>query len=343
MRKAVFWLHLMLGLASGLVLGIQSVTGALLAYEPALLRAGRSSATAPSWAELEPAAKDLSFSRWLITRSDAGLAAQGQLSDGRLLTFPTATTPSEVPTITGFLATTKEIHRWFAAEGPLRDKAKIVTGASAATLVALSVSGLVLWWPRTRLAWRSALSFPRGFARSKTWWRQLHLAVGFWLLVPLLVAAITGTLLAFPWLLDPAPKTGARPSRAPAAVTGFPREAVARLTELAPHWTELELRATPAGGWQARIRPATDAPGFAQDTAEVGPAGKTGALRRYSEQSTLLKFKAWVRYAHTGEAFALWGQTLAFVTSLALLPLLWSGVTLSLARLDSWRNRRASA
>lgn len=343
MRRAVFWLHLMLGLASGLVLGMQAVTGALLAYEPALLRAGRPSATAPSWAELEPAAKDLSFRRWQITRADAGLAAQGQLSDGRLLSFPTATAPSEAPAITGFLATTKEIHRWFAAEGPLRDKAKVVTGASAAILVALSVSGLVLWWPRTRSAWRSALSFPRGFARSKSWWRQLHLALGSWLLLPILVVALTGTLLAFPWLLDPAPKSGARPARAPAAVTGFPREAVARLTELAPHWTELELRATPAGGWQARIRPATDAPGFAQDTAEVSADGKAGALRSYSEQSTLQKFKAWVRYTHTGEAFGLWGQTLALVTSLALLLLVWSGVTLSLVRLDSWRNRRASS
>lgn len=342
MRKAVFWLHLTLGLAAGLVLGMQALTGALLAYEPALLQANLPAATALSGAELEPATKGLSFRRWQVARTDTGLSAQGQLTDGRLLSLPTATVPSEAPAIMGFLATTKEIHRWFAAEGPLRDKARIVTGASAAILVALSLSGLVLWWPRTRAAWRSALSFPRGFSRRKPWWRQLHLALGFWLLLPLLVAAVTGTLLAFPGLLGPTPKPGARPARAPAAVTGFPREALSRLTTLAPHWAELDMRATQAGGWQVRIRPALDSPDFARDSVEISAEGQAQPLRRYSDQDALQKLKAWVRYTHTGEAFGLWGQTLALITSLSLLLLVWSGVTLSLLRLRSWQSRRSA-
>ncbi len=345
MRKAVFWLHLTLGLAAGLVLGMQAVTGALLAYEPAALEITRPAATAKTWSEIETAAKELPFRRWQLIRKDGGHSAQGQLSDGRLLSLPSATaSPAEPPAFLGLLTTTKEIHRWFAAEGPLRDKAKLVTGFSAAVLIALSLSGLILWWPRTRAAWRTTLAFPRGFRRSKTWWRQLHLAVGFWLLLPVLIAAITGTLLAFPGLLDPTPtKGGNRQPRAPASVVGFPTEAVAQLTELAPHWTELDLRTAPSGGWQVRIRPALDAPGFAQDTAEVGANGQLLPLRRYDESTALQKFKAWVRYTHTGEAFGLWGQTVALVTSVALLLLLWSGTTLSILRLRSWRSRAPAA
>jgi uncharacterized iron-regulated membrane protein len=342
MRKAVFWLHLTLGLAAGLVLGMQAVTGGLLAYEPAILELTRPDANAKTWVEIEPAAKELPFRRWQLIRKFGGHSAQGQLSDGRLLSLPSATaSPAEPPAILRFLATTKEIHRWFAAEGPLREKAKLVTGISAAVLIALGLSGLILWWPRTRAAWRTTLAFPHGGSPSKKWWHQLHIAVGFWLLLPILLAAVTGTLLAFPALLGPTPaKVNPRQPRAPASVVGFPTEAVAQLTELAPHWTELDLRTAPSGGWQVRIRPALDAPGFAQDALEIGANGELLPLRRYADLTALQKTKAWIRYAHTGEAFGLWGQTVALVTSVALLLLLWSGVTLSILRLRSWQSRR---
>jgi uncharacterized iron-regulated membrane protein len=332
--RILFWLHLTLGLGAALILGMQAITGGLLAYEPAILKTSQPAATADAWSEIEGPARGAVFRRWTLSRADGRLGAQGQLADGRLLSVPGADDgPAAPPALAGFLSTTKEIHRWFGVEGPWREHAKIVTGASAAVLVLLSLSGLILWWPRWRAAPLKAIAVPRGWLRNKGWWRQLHFAFGFWMLAPLLVAALTGVLLAFPSLLAETPGRGARPPRgASPTMEGFPTAAATKLTELHPAWEEMELRPTAKGGWQARVRPAQQAPTFAYDSYELGSNLSPGVIRRYADLDATQRTKAWIRYVHTGEALGIVGQTIALLASFALLMLVWSGVTLSLLR-----------
>ena len=57
-------------------------------------------------------------------------------------------------------------------------------------MVLFGVSGLVLWWPR-KGQWRFAFGIRRG-ARGFRLNRDLHSAVGFWILIVFLIVSISG-------------------------------------------------------------------------------------------------------------------------------------------------------
>lgn len=63
-------------------------------------------------------------------------------------------------------------------------------------IAALTLSGLVLWWPR-KGQWKGAFGMKRG-ARGFRLNRDLHSTIGFWTLILYLVLCITGVYLAFP-------------------------------------------------------------------------------------------------------------------------------------------------
>lgn len=71
-----------------------------------------------------------------------------------------------------------------------------VSGVLAGCLIAMGLTGLVLWWPGL-VRWTRALAvdFGRGWKRV-TW--ELHGAVGVWTLLVLMLWSITGIYLAFP-------------------------------------------------------------------------------------------------------------------------------------------------
>lgn len=76
-----------------------------------------------------------------------------------------------------------------------------VAGVCALILVALSVSGLVVWWPRAApgrawRAWRRALTVTRAAGPPRVAF-DLHRAVGFYASGLLLVAGVTGASLVF--------------------------------------------------------------------------------------------------------------------------------------------------
>lgn len=88
------------------------------------------------------------------------------------------------------------LHRdWAAGPGGLT-----VNAVGALTLLVLSVSGVVIWWPG-RLHWRRSLtiswraSFPR-----MTW--DLHSALGFWFLPFVAMWGVSGWYLAQPETFD---------------------------------------------------------------------------------------------------------------------------------------------
>lgn len=76
------------------------------------------------------------------------------------------------------------------------DAGERVIGILGALLFALAVSGIVLWWPRTRAALRPSLTVEtrRGATRTNF---DLHRAAGFYASWLLLVEAVTGMSLVF--------------------------------------------------------------------------------------------------------------------------------------------------
>ena len=71
-----------------------------------------------------------------------------------------------------------------------------IVGWFGAAMMALGISGLVLWWPRGT-SWRAAFGVRRG-VRGYRLFRELHGAIGIWGVSLLLVVSASGTYLAFP-------------------------------------------------------------------------------------------------------------------------------------------------
>ena len=71
-----------------------------------------------------------------------------------------------------------------------------VVGWMGVVTLFMSVSGLILWWPRAG-AWRRALWVSRG-ARGLRLHLDLHHAVGFWGFLVLLIISFSGIYLCFP-------------------------------------------------------------------------------------------------------------------------------------------------
>jgi sulfite reductase (NADPH) flavoprotein alpha-component len=81
-------------------------------------------------------------------------------------------------------------------------RGRFANGIGAITLTILCVTGAFIWWPRSA-AWRRSL-----FVTTDGTWRQMawsaHSAVGFWMLLLLLIWALSGIYLAFPTAFDAA-------------------------------------------------------------------------------------------------------------------------------------------
>jgi uncharacterized iron-regulated membrane protein len=98
---------------------------------------------------------------------------------------------------------------------PGRDGREVI-GWLGVTMLALGCSGIVIWWPRPK-QWRSAFSIRRG-AKGIVLLRDLHAMTGIWNLLVFLVVSFSGVYLAFPQTLGDATRTlfGGRDLRASA-------------------------------------------------------------------------------------------------------------------------------
>ena len=77
---------------------------------------------------------------------------------------------------------------------------RTVNGAAGFTIVALALTGLVIWWPGSR-TWRRSLTVPRGLGWQRTMW-HLHSMIGFWTIGFTVIFALSGAYFGFPALFQ---------------------------------------------------------------------------------------------------------------------------------------------
>jgi uncharacterized iron-regulated membrane protein len=99
-----------------------------------------------------------------------------------------------------FFRTMVAWHRYIGMTGEQRPTARSITGASNLAFLALAVSGIYLWWPRTWSAQhtRPILAFRRaatGRARDFNW----HNVIGFWCAPLIIVMTVTASVISYPW------------------------------------------------------------------------------------------------------------------------------------------------
>jgi uncharacterized iron-regulated membrane protein len=96
-----------------------------------------------------------------------------------------------------FFLTMFELHRWLL----VREPGKLLVGVSTVFFLFIILTGLVLWWPKTKkiLKQRLTMKWDAGWKRLN---HDLHLVIGFYTGIFLFVFAFTGLAWSFEWFND---------------------------------------------------------------------------------------------------------------------------------------------
>ncbi len=102
---------------------------------------------------------------------------------------------------TPFFSAMFRLHRWLLGSRPADGGifwGKVIVGISTLLFVAILVTGIVIWWPRSANGLKNSLQikFRNGGHRL---WHGMHVAGGMYALLLLLVMALTGLTWSFGW------------------------------------------------------------------------------------------------------------------------------------------------
>lgn len=209
-RALALKLHLFLGLTAGAVIAIVCLTGAVLTFESDILlwirselyRVEAAGPTVPVGAGLIaiqarlPEATISGITVYAESRRpwefNLGREGRAYLDPGTGAIIAAGVRRPE------FFVKAQEIHRWLLAD----DAGRAIVGGSTIAFVFILLFGLIIWWPRTLGALRARINPFDLFSKHVSWRRtlhDLHVALGIWCLVPLLVMALTGLPEGYRW------------------------------------------------------------------------------------------------------------------------------------------------
>lgn len=264
---------------------------------------------------------------------------------------------------TAFLRTMVSWHRWLGQEGDGRAAGRAITGACNLAFLFLVLSGFFLWWPRnwSPRALRNVVWFRRGLrgkARNFNW----HNVIGFWMLIPLVIVVGSGVVISYRWagdlvydLLGRA--STSRDASGPASVT--PRllnvspeasdtpdepvsldEIVAIAASDTPDWKSLslDLPDSPADPVSVSVDRSPGGQPASRSKLEIDRStGEIVAREGYADLNLGRRARGWLRFAHTGEVYGFWGQTIAGLASAGAAVLVWTGLALTWRRFFATR------
>ena len=216
MKKAFRKIHLWLSVPFGLIITVICLSGAALVFEDEVTELCRrdlyyvekvSGAPLPVEYLIEKVAGTLPDSvavTGVSISSDAERAYQVNLSKPRRASVYVDQYTGEVKgrhERAPFFLTMFKLHRWLL-DGMKPDGGifwgKMIVGGSTLMFVFVLISGIVIWWPRTKKALKNSLKIAVGKGRRRFWY-DLHVAGGMYALVLLLAMALTGLTWSFSW------------------------------------------------------------------------------------------------------------------------------------------------
>ena len=373
-RKFIFWCHLLVGMAAGVIIFTMSVTGVLLTYEKQIvawadLRASRIALPSPGTSrlpvqtlldEIRKARPGLNINS-VTVRADASEPAAFGIAGGSILfvnPYTGAVIGEGNKSVKGFFRGVTELHRWLGAEGDNRAAARAITGACNLGFLFLVLSGFYMWWPKkwTKEQFRNVLWFKRrlpGKARDFNW----HNVIGFWSFVPLFFIVLSAVVISYSWAgnlvyrlvgeTPPAPRASQAQTN-PGLQRGD-REGEISFEGLDRLWLRAEQQMP---GWKSislRLPTSADTPliftidqgngGQPQKRATFTLNRNTGETIRWEPFSSYTagrKLRTILRFAHTGEVAGIFGQTIAGLVSAGGAVLVFTGLALALRRIRGW-------
>lgn len=96
----------------------------------------------------------------------------------------------------GFFFKVMTIHRWLMDDS--RTWGKSIVGVSTLVLVVILISGLVLWFPTSKAKLKNRFSI-KAKNGSRRFFYDLHVSLGFYVSLIMLICALTGLMWSFEW------------------------------------------------------------------------------------------------------------------------------------------------
>lgn len=385
-RKFFFWLHLGVGLIAGAFLLIMALTGTLLSFEKRILAYSDREYSFPAHSEhakrlpvgvlLAKVREQAASQPTSVTfRSDPN--APLLIETGRKNAYLADPYSGKVlgpasPKLRAFYVTLTEFHRFLGFSGQSRETMRVLKGFICLGLVLLGSTGILIWLPR---AWTpqhlKPIVIPRWKGRSRARYWNWHSTAGFWLALPLVIIALSGSVMALPWMNallfriagSPLPQAEPRSSKggeatnqqrqnsSKAHMSGEAKEKTG-----APYPDNLDLLAAVAGkqstSWKNMLVRFPEKPSLTltflldqgdghpqyRDQATVSIAkGLVERWEPYAQQSRGRKWRLWSRFLHTGEALGWVGEAIVGIASLGCAVLAFTGFSLSWIRFRNWR------
>ncbi len=217
MKKIFRKIHLWLSVPFGLIITLVCFSGAMLVFENEVNEWFRRDLYYVETVKESPLPMDKLLEKVATTlpdsvsvtgvsiSSDPGRAYQVSLSKPRRASLYVDQYTGEVKgksERSGFFMFMFRMHRWLLdSMNPGNEGifwGKMIVGVSTLLLVFVLISGIVIWWPRTRKALKNSLKITatKGWRR---FWYDLHVAGGMYTLIFLLAMALTGLTWSFPW------------------------------------------------------------------------------------------------------------------------------------------------
>ncbi len=364
-KRIIFWAHLVVGVAFGLVILLMSATGVVLTYERQIISYMESRAVVKP-ADAQLLSVDELATAVLANGGQPGNSLVLPRQDGAPATLSVSRRENHLLNpYTGeridnaaegtksFFGTVTALHRWFALTGENRSLGRAVTGAANLGFLFILVSGIYLWWPK-KWTWRIVklnLLFRRNLPTAKARDYNWHHVFGIWSLVPLFAVVVSGVVISYPWAsnmvaavfgpVSPA-ATGQAASEDRQGQNRAQGEAVSlqaiaeTLKQAEPDWQTLSVKLP--NGQAARVVMTVDTGNGTQLSRQTTytvsrVSGEVLGVSGAEDQPAGRRARVFLRFLHTGEVYGFIGQTLAGLASLASVFLFYTGFALAYRRL----------
>jgi len=364
-KRIIFWAHLVVGVAFGLVILLMSATGVVLTYERQIISYMESRAVEKP-ADAQLLSVDELATAVLANGGQPGNSLVLPRQDGAPATLSVSRRENHLLNpYTGeridnaaegtksFFGTVTALHRWFALTGENRSLGRAVTGAANLGFLFILVSGIYLWWPK-KWTWRIVklnLLFRRNLPTAKARDYNWHHVFGIWSLVPLFAVVVSGVVISYPWAsnmvaavfgpVSPA-ATGQAASEKRQGQNRAQGEAVSlqaiaeTLKQVEPDWQTLSVKLP--NGQAARVVMTVDTGNGTQLSRQTTytvsrVSGEVLGVSGAEDQPAGRRARVFLRFLHTGEVYGFIGQSLAGLASLASVFLFYTGFALAYRRL----------
>lgn len=214
LKKKIGFLHLWLGLGSGLIIFIAALSGSILVFEKEIDRAinpeyynvltvGKTKKSIDYCVDILQKQYSIKKITRIYTFNDPSRTFQilGKDSDKKAQFFSIdpytgkvlGTTPQE----SRFFVVVLSLHRQLL----LGETGEIIMGTSCLIFAFMLISGIVLWWPKKMKNLKQRLTVKWSGSFKRVNW-DFHSTFGFYSFLILLIISLTGLSFAFNWFQD---------------------------------------------------------------------------------------------------------------------------------------------